>query len=247
MTFACGKNESGDNFDKKGMFTNYADNLILASYNDYGTSLTTLQTAVTDFKANSNLTTLTTLQAAFLDAYEKWQHCEIYEKTAPADAVMAIENTNFYPTRIDSVNAYIARNDNSAMYIKSRNKNDKGLPAIEYLLFSSLVQQVVLDKFTIDANAASYKIYLTSLVENLIEINNTILADWNTSYRTTFINNVGTDAAGSFSVLVNSIAQRADDFKRHQVGIPAGYSRNVATANTYPTAVQAYDSTNSIS
>jgi len=120
------------------------------------------------------------------------------------------------------------------------------LPAIEYLLFSSSNQQDILDRFTTNLNADSYKAYLTSLISNLIEINTSILNDWNTSYKSTFINNVGTDVSGSFSVMVNSLAQRTDDFKRHQVGIPAGYSGNVATANTNPNAVQGFYTQKSI-
>jgi predicted lipoprotein len=246
LVFACGKNGDGDDFDKKGMFTNYADNLILPAYNTYKTSLTSLQTALNNFDAAPDLTTLAALQTAFLHTYTCWQACEIYEKTEPASDEMANENNNFYPTRIDSVNAYIARNDNSTTFIKSRNKNDKGLPAIEYLLFSrTLTQQQILDRFTIHSNAASYKTYLTSLVTILTEIQTSIINNWNTSYKQSFINNVGTDASSSFSALVNSLAQRTDDLKRHQVGIPAGYSGNVATANTNPTAVQAYYSNNS--
>lgn len=247
LSFSCGKNNDEDNFGKKEMFTNYADNLILPAYNAFDNSLTVLQTALNDFKTTSNLTTLTVLQSAFSATYQKWQYCEIYEKTDPANTVMAIDNINFYPTRVDSINAYVARNENSTSFIKSRNKNDKGLPAIEYLLFNRTSNnQQILDRFSIDINAASYKAYLTSLIANLIEINTTILSDWNTSYKSTFINNLGTDASGAFSVMVNSIAQRADDLKRHQVGIPAGYSGNIATATTYPNAVQAYYSKKSI-
>jgi hypothetical protein len=246
LSFSCKKNNE-DNSYKIEMFTNYADNLILPAYNDYGTSLSSLQTALDNFKTTSDLTTLTALQSAFLNVYDKWQTCEIYEKTAPADAVMALENINFYPTRVDSVNAYIARNENTVAVIKSKYKNDKGLPAIEYLLFNrNNDNQQILNRYTTDVNAASYKAYLSSLVANLIEINTTILNDWNTSYRASFIENVGTDAAGAFSVLANSVAQRADDLKRHQVGIPAGYSGNVATANIYPYAVQGYYTKKSI-
>ncbi len=248
IIFACSKNgDNGDNFDKKGMFTNYADNLILPAYTTYKTSLTTLQAAVNNFYAVPDLTTLATLQNAFLNTYATWQSCEIYEKTEPASDEMAIDNNNFYPARIDSVNAYITRNDNSTTFIKSRNKNDKGLPAIEYLLFSrTLSQQQILERFTINASAASYKLYLSSLINILMEIQTTIISNWNISYKQTFINNVGTDASSSFSAMVNSIAQRADDLKRHQVAIPAGYSGNVATVNINPTAIQAYYSNNSI-
>ena len=54
--FSCGKKENPtDNFGKKEMFTNYANNLILPAYTNYGTALTTLQTALTDFNASPDL------------------------------------------------------------------------------------------------------------------------------------------------------------------------------------------------
>jgi hypothetical protein len=63
----CGKMEENDTFGKKEMFTNYADNLILPAYTNYGNKLKpTSQTALNDFKTTSNLTTLTALQSAFL-------------------------------------------------------------------------------------------------------------------------------------------------------------------------------------
>lgn len=247
--FSCGKNDKQtDSFGKKEMFTNYADNLILPAYTNYGNALTSLQTALNDFNTAPDLTKLTTLQNAFLNTYDKWQYCEIYEKTEPANDAMAVENTNFFPTRIDSVNAYISRGQNSLAFVKSRIKIDKGLPAIDYLLFSKTGDnQQILNRFTTDVNADSYKAYLTSLVSSIKEIQVDIVSKWNTSYRQTFINSIGADAASSFSAMANTIAQRTDDLKRHQVGIPAGYSGNVPTIYTNPTAVQAYYSNNSIS
>jgi predicted lipoprotein len=245
LFFSCGKTEGTDNFGKKEMFTNYADNLILPAYTTYGNSITALQTALTNFNASADLTTLSALQTAFLNTYASWQNCEIYQKTAPADDVMALDNTNYFPCRNDSIEAYINRNDNSAAAIKSKVKSDKGLAAIEYLLFSrTLTQQQILDRFTTSINATSYKTYLSSLISNVAEVQSSVISDWS-AYREIFINSLGTDASGSFSVMVNSIAQRTDDFKRMQVGIPAGYLGNVATVNVLPSAVQAYQSNNS--
>lgn len=246
ILLSCVKEPKTDDTFKKEMFTHYADALILPSYNSYDTALQNLKIATTQFNTTPTISTLTNLQQAFLTAYSKWQNCEIYDRTSPADALMTMDIVNYYPTRKDSVLAYINRNDNSTTFIKSRNKNDKGLPAIEYLLFRTSSQQEIVDSFSIHPNAASYKTYLTSLVDLLIETNHTILSDWNTSYRNIFINSLSTDAASSFSTLVNSIAQRTDDFKRKQVGIPAGYSGNVPTVFTNPPAAQAYYSNNSI-
>ncbi len=242
----CGKSEDTDSFGKKEMFTNYADNLILPAYTNYGNALTNLQTAFSNFSTTTDATNLTVLQNAFLTAYTNWHSCEIYEKTPPAEEAMAIDNNNYFPTRKDSIEAYINRNSTSLSFIKSRIKSDKGLPAMEYLLFSrTLNASQNLERFTTNPNAAAYKAYLNALITNCIDVQSSIVSKWST-YRDVYINSLGTDAAGSISYMVNAVAQRTDDFKRHQVGIPAGYQGNVATVNINPLAVQAYYSNKSI-
>lgn len=247
MLFGCGKNNTPtDNFDKKGMFANYANNLIIPAYENYMNALNNLKTAVEDFNATPELSTLSIIQDSFIHAYTQWQYVEIYDKTLPADDVQLLMNSNYYPCRPDSINAYIARGENSVDVVKNKSKNDKGLAAIEYLLFSrTLSQQDILNSFTTDVNAASRRAYLTALVSNLINLQTTVLNQWS-SYKNEFSSNLSTNASSPFSTLVNSIAQRTDDFKRHQVGMPAGYQGNVATIYTKPKTVQAYYSNNSI-
>ncbi|MFN8282541.1 MAG: imelysin family protein [Chitinophagales bacterium] len=246
LFFGCGKPANTDTFGKAEMFTNYADNLILPAYNTYKEKIDTLHEIETDFSAAPDLLKLTKLQAIFLRTYAAWQFCEIYSQTSPANDIMALENTNYYPCRKDSIEAYIARNDNSVSFIKNKLKSDKGLAAIEYLLFSrTLTQQQILERFTTNPNAASYKLYLESLIANIAQIRADMVSSWST-YRQSFIENVGTDASSSFSVMVNSIAQRTDDLKRMQVGTPAGYLGNIWGGSNAPTTVQAYYSNNSI-
>ena len=244
--WSCNKNgKDTDTFGKKEMFANYADNLMIPAYNDYGTALDNLQNAYDAFKENTDLSHLTALQNAFLSTYEVWQKCEIYDKTAPADAVMSVENSNYYPCNADSIEAFIGRNDNTVSAIKSKKKYYKGLAAIEYLLFSRiLTQQEILDRYTTSLNTDSYTKYLGSLIENLHTIQNKISAGW-VNYRDIFVENISTDASSAFSTLVNSIAQRTDDLKRMQVGVPAGYQGNVATATIKPKDAQAYYSNHS--
>ncbi len=234
---ACVEKEQPD-YDKKAMFINYADNLIQPAFTAYGQKLAALKTAFTNFSTTSDATNLTALQTAFLDAYTVWQSCEIYEKTTPSDEVMAIDNNNYFPSRADSITAYIQRGSTSLSFVKNRIKSDKGLPAMEYLLYGKDNAQTLI-QFTTDPNATAYKAYLESLIDNCIQVNTDILTKWNT-YRDIYINSLGTDAAGSLSLMVNSIARRIDDFKRHQVGIPAGYQGNVKTIYTKPEATQTY-------
>lgn len=243
---SCNNKKNTDLFGKKEMFSNYADNLIIPSYKEYGIALNNLKTAFDDFNANTTISNLEALQTAFLNTYQAWQNCEIYDKTAPADAIMSLENSNYYPCNADSIEAYITRNDNSVAAVQNKKKYFKGLAAAEYLLFSrTLTQQQILDRYTISSNSTSYKTYLASIIINLKTIQVKISDDW-INYKNIFVENISTDASSAFSTMVNSIAQRTDDLKRMQVGTPAGYQGNVATATVKPKDVQAYYSNHSI-
>lgn len=243
---SCKKPEATDNFDKTGMFTNYADNLIIPAYAAYGTALASLETAVTAFNNAPDTTTFSSVQSALLDAYATWQSCELYEKTAPADAVQLLFNTNFYSTDTNAIKNNIVANTNTPVFIQNAAFNQKGLPALEYLFFSRNNSRAqLLERFTSNPNAASYKIYAASLVSELKRLQSSVATAW-TTYRNTFVNAVGTDAGSSFSAMVNAIAYRNDNLKLFQVGTPAGYVANTSTGVPFPGKVQAYYSNNSI-
>ncbi len=247
FVISCKKETKTDNFDKTGLFTNYADNLIIPAYTNYGTSLTTLEAAVTAFNAAPDTALFVTVQNALLDAWEKWQYCEIYEKTDPADVAQLGYNTNFYPTDTTALKTNVHANNITPVFLKNASFNVKGLPALEYLFFSRVnTRAQLMEKFMIsNPDAANYRQYAASLVSEIKRLQSTVLSTWST-HRDVFINAVGTDAASSFSAMVNAISYRADNFKTFQVGIPAGYVGNVPTANFFPGKVQAYFSNHSI-
>jgi predicted lipoprotein len=246
FVFSCKKNAVTDNFDKTGMFTNYVDNLILPAYSEYGTALQTLESALASFNTTPDTTKFTAVQDALLDAYAAWQDCEIYEKTDPAESVQALFNTNFYPADTAAIIVNIQGNNNTSVFLQNTSFSHKGLAALDYLFFSRVNSRTqLLERFTSNPSAASYKTYAASLVSEIKRIQTNIVSGWST-YRDIFINAVGTDAGSSFSALVNTIAYRNDNLKLFQVGTPAGYIANLTTANVYPEKAQAYYSDKSI-
>jgi predicted lipoprotein len=243
---SCKKDPMTDNFDKTGLFTNYADNLILPAYNAYGTELDAMQTAVNAFFSAPDTNTLAAAQQAILDAYAAWQYCEIYNLTEPADAVQSWYNTNFFPTDTSAVLLNIQSNNNSTTFIESATITQRGFPVLDHLFFSRTLNRAqLLERFTSDTYAASRKTYTSSVISDIRRIQAAIVNAW-PSHRNTFINAIGTDAGSSFSIMVNSISQRTDNLKRHQVGIPAGYVGNTPTMVLLPTKSQAYYSNQSI-
>jgi predicted lipoprotein len=245
---SCKKTSStDDSFDKNEMFTNYADNLIIPAYTNYGDALSALETALNAFNAAPDTTGLQAVQSAATNAYAAWQQCEIYEKTDPADAVQLLFNSNLYPVDTTSVKTNIQSGNNTPVFLENASFNQKGLPVLDYFFFSRVLSRTqMLGRFTTDANAASYRTYASSVVSELKRLQSSVLSAWTSSFRDVFINAIGTDAASSFSAMVNSISFRVDNFKLYQVGIPSGYVGNVATSNKYPEKVQAYYSNKSI-
>jgi predicted lipoprotein len=51
---------------------------------------------------------------------------------------------------------------------------------------------------------------------------NNVLQNWNSAYRTTFINSLGTDVGSSIGFLVNQINYELDYLKNAKIGIPLG-------------------------
>ena len=68
-----------DSFDREKMLTNWADNIIIPSYDLYVSQLADVENASEAFIENPNTTHLETLRAAWLTAYNTWQNVSIYE------------------------------------------------------------------------------------------------------------------------------------------------------------------------
>lgn len=247
VILSCEKDpdDLGGTYDKKALFTNYADNVILPSYSNYEDKLDALEIALTDFNEAPDTAALREVQTAVLDAYAAWKSCETFEKIGPAEGIEAISNTNTFPTDTNAVLLNIQNGSTGAAFIQTATNTQKGLPVLEYLFFSrQLSNEQILERFTTHAKAADFKAYATSVVTDLNRVYGFIKTNW-VNYREDFINAIGTDAGSSFSALVNSIAIQTDNFKRHQIGIPAGYVGNVFVS-VLPTKTEMYHANKSV-
>ena len=243
IAFSCGNDDnnnnggggSADNFNRKAMLTNWADNIIIPSYQSLATSITSFKTSVQNFTATPNQFTLTALRLNWLGAYKKWQHVEMFN-IGKAETLNYGFHMNVYPTNITDIENNVV---NGSYDLSHPNNHDaQGFPAIDYLINGlGADDTAILAKYTSDTNAAKYKTYLTDVVNKMDNLTQQVVTDWNGAYKTTFINNDGNTATGSVNKLVNDfIYYYEKGLRANKIGIPAG----VWSATTLPSKVEAF-------
>jgi len=227
---------TGTTFDRKGMLTNLSTNIIIPAYTAFQANTVTLDAAVTTFNTTPNATNLTALQTAFQAAYKQWQSTSEFD-FGPAQQINFRVNTNTYPADVNQINSNITAGTYNAGLLA--NLAAKGLPGMDYLLFGiGADNTAILAQYTTDNQAAKRKTYLAALSAELKTNATTVLTAWTTGgYKTTFVNNDGTDSGSSTGLLLNQLVYDYEILKNYEVGIPAGVQ---SAGTTFPQKVQAY-------
>ena len=219
---------NGDAFDRSAMLANWADNIIMPGYSDFQTSLTVLKVAVDEFNEAPDANKLSTLRNSWYSTYLTWQRISMFE-TGPAESANYRLNINIYPTDPSLIESNIA--NGSYNLALSSNRVAKGLPAMDYLLHGSGVNDgAIINLF---ANNAAYRTYLTDITVDMIELTDQVAAAWSDGYRDTFVNNDGASSTASVDRMVNDYIYYFEKFLRAgKMGIPLGvFSGSVLNGN----------------
>jgi predicted lipoprotein len=213
---------TNDLFNRGALLTNWADNIIIPSYELYVSELTDVETASEDFIENPNTANLETLRATWLTAYRTWQNVAIYE-IGQAEIIRFRDFTNTYPldaalleSNVDSGNYNLDLSTNIAV---------QGLPALDYLIngLGETDAEIVV-KYTSDQNASNYKKYLTDVISRLKSMTISVLTDWKGSYRGIFIANDCSSSAASLDKLTNDMIFNLEKVTRvSKIGIPIDF------------------------
>ncbi|WP_430467843.1 imelysin family protein [Winogradskyella ouciana] len=232
---------SNDNFDRTALLTNYADNIIVPALVNFQSKMADMDTAKSDFINDINQTNLNILSDAWLEAYKAWQHVEIFN-IGIAETLSADENSGFvvffnrYPVTVSDIEAGAASGNydlNAISYYDAQ-----GFPALDFLIHGVADSDTTpLDKFTTNPNFEGYANYITDVIAQMRTIINTVLSDWQGSYRDSFINNTSSSATGSFNKMVNDfIYYYEKGLRANKIGIPAGNF----SVDPLPEKVEAY-------
>ncbi|MGB0930450.1 MAG: imelysin family protein [Chitinophagales bacterium] len=213
-----GTTSCGGDFDQSAMFQNIADNLILPEYSNLKTKVDDMVAKTETFTTTYDVATLESLRNAYIAAYTSWQHTAQYN-FGPAEEVFLRSSVNNFPLDV----AMTETNIQTRTYDFNQPDNyDKGFPAMDYLLYGIAEDDNAIVLRYVTDNTANYEAYLKAVVLDIQErVNHTVNA-WTSGYDETFINNTGTAAGSSLSLIINQLNANYELIKREKLGIPSG-------------------------
>jgi len=238
-TYCCGPDNppiGGENpdtdtpFDRSALLANWADNIIVPSYESFSSELAGLNVAFETFKGDASETNLVALRASWLSTYRAWQKTSMFE-IGPAETVGLRLNLNIYPTDTEKIDGHIA----SGTYDLSlaSNRDAKGFPALDYLI-NGLGENdtAIVSKFNETDNEALIA-YIDDVLADITALSYEVLAEWKQGYRDTFVNADGSSATASVDRFTNDFVFYYEKFLRAgKMGIPLGVFSGVQSPNT---------------
>lgn len=216
-----GPSAKSDDFNRGALLTNLADNIIIPVFQDLQTELRVLKADKDAFIAGTNQSNLDKLRASWLSAYKTWQYVEVFN-IGKAEEIQYGFQMNVYPTSTDDIETNIS----SGTYdLANVNNNDAvGFPALDYMLYGIAANDVsILTKY----ENAKYKTYLSDLINKMESLNDTVLNDWTSSYRSTFISSTENTVTSAVNKFVNDfIFYYEKGLRANKFGTPAGNFSN---------------------
>lgn len=235
MGCADNTDNTPDGFDRKAMLENVANHIILPNLADLDTKVETLKTSADAFIANPSETTLETLQDQWQEAFISWQYCASFNFGPGAEKGIhkaLWEEVATFPASSAKIENYITLADNSQ---NNFDRDSRGFSGIEYLIFrlDGNNTQIIQDYVTSEAR----RLYLQSVIQHLQQKIHTVKEAWG-DYKTSFINNTGTDVGSSTSDLYNQFLFDYELLKNFKLGLPLG--KRPGQVSTEPELVEGY-------
>lgn len=226
------------NFDQQAMLTNIGQQIIFPNYANFRAKTNALQAAVTTFATQPTIESLTTARAAHKEAYLAWQYVTLYE-FGPAESLALRNNVNTFPTRHTTIESKIASGDWDLESFTS--VDQKGLPALDYLLFAGADVNETLETYTTAEHAGNRMRYLQDVTTDLNQLAEAVYKGWNPqqdNYLGTFSTTTGNSAGSPLSLFVNQFNEGYEMIKNKKLGLPLGI-RSIQN-EPIPGAVEAY-------
>ncbi len=217
-------------FERGPMLTNWADNIIIPSYEAFAIEMDELNTSFETFRANANPENLSALRASWLDTYKIWQRVSIFE-IGPAETHDFHFSMNTYPTNSNKIDGYVT----SGIYDLTlpSNREAKGFPALDYLINGlASDDQGILSRYTAVDNEGLFD-YIAAILADMNTNSMQVLAEWKDGYRDTFVSNDGSSATASVDRFTNDFVFYYEKFLRAgKLGIPLGVFSGVQAPAT---------------
>ena len=215
----------GEAFTRGAMLTNWADNIIIPSFEALVDNMDSLSFAANKFTETPNQENFINLKQSWLNAYLTWQTVAMFD-IGKAEEITLRNFINVYPLDAQGMTTTLLAGDYD---LTSVNRQDEqGFSALDYLLHGlGNSDEEIIAFYTDDANGLKYKTFLTDIVDRMHSLTSIVLADWKESYRDEFIERDGNAATESVNSMVNDYIYYYEKFLRAgKVGIPAGIFSN---------------------
>jgi predicted lipoprotein len=221
-------------FERSALLINWADNIIVPSYEAFSTDLEMLTASFNSFKEDASEENLVNLRSSWVNAYSTWQHIAMFE-IGPAETVGFQLNMNIYPTDSDKIDQFIA--SGSYDLSLSSNRSAKGFPALDYLLYGIGENDAAILALYNSDEKDSLLTYTEDVLLDMKSLTDAVLSDWKEGYRDTFVSNDGASSTASVDRMVNDYIFYYEKYLRAgKMGIPLG----VFSGSTLPQNVEAY-------
>ncbi|WP_027392274.1 imelysin family protein [Aquimarina latercula] len=213
--------ETTDNFDRKAMLENVADNIVIPAYQNFSTNMAALKVATSDFVGTTDESNLVALRQAWSTAFISWQSVSMFE-IGKAEEISFRNFMNVYPVSATNIEANISSGTYDLTSVSQQ--DEQGFGSLDYLINGLSDSDAAIVGFYTDATTGTnYKNYLTDLVTRMDDMTSEVLNDWTGTFRDSFVNNNGSSATSSLDKLVNDfIFHYEKHLRAGKIGIPAG-------------------------
>lgn len=208
---SCGEDtpDTQDNFNRKEVVVQVADQMVIPSYADLNTTLAELETDFQTYTSDPTSPHFAELRTSWLESYLAWQDAALWN-FGPAEDQGLITAMNIYPADTTLINNNLqgSYDLNSISQIAAQ-----GFPALEYLLYSS----------NIDWTDAAVQNYFEDVLSRMKSKANATASAWG-SYRDVFVNAEGTDKGSALGILFNHtfLPYLEVHMREAKFGIPGG-------------------------
>ncbi len=223
-----------ENFDRSEMLVNWADNIIIPSYNQFTEDANSLSILTATFIQSPDQASLTSLRNAYKEAYISFQNVSMFE-IGPAETLRFRDRLNTYPTNVSEIEGLLT-SGNPDFTLPSTN-DAQGFPSVDYMLYGVGGSDAeILDFYTTNNNSEKNRNFLRALTENIELLSESVTNQWESGFRDNFVSNSGATASASVDKLTNDfIFYYEKSLRAGKIGIPAG----VFSTDPLPNTVEA--------
>ncbi len=215
---ACGADDEGTStncnstVDQAQVLSRYSD-LIDSRASAVIDEAVVLNNTALSYLAAPTENELSSLRAAFLETSYAWILVEPFA-FGPDGSLLTIEHVNAFPVDEDAVDALLT----SGSFDESLPPNfDRGLPALDYLLFNGSFSDV---NQRLSASTALREL-IAELTTAILNQMNLLRATWDDA-ESSFTASTGTSAGSGLSELINGLSRHFENTRRDRIGTPFG-------------------------